>query len=725
MSELKQETGAPPLPGLMRPARDPKPAAGLAAIPDTASNRSPAVNAACWTLLAVFTVYLLAVNYSYQVADRRPPTFDDAWYLETSLYFYHRLTNGGLFDFLAAYAASFRTKAPLISVLPLPFYLLLGSRYHTAMLVNFAFLVIANTYLFLLGRRLFSPVVGLAAVIFFQTMPLTIGLSRVFMSDYGLAALVIAWVYYLVASEGLSRGRANFMLGALLGLGLLLKVLFPVYVAGPFLAALLWRKKSAEPISDQESSWLWQISARHPLPAIAIPAALLAATWYSFHLRDILRYAWDAGYGQIGEQYGAADVNHWFHYVINQGIGAYYAACLILFGLAALVAKHLRIEWKTSAALLAGWLLPPVAAIAAGSNREIRFLLPVLPAFALLLSASTTRAVRRPAAQLMLIAILAAFPLRLFAVLSSHTASPEHYRAEHPVKAGPFVFFARELGWARPPDNRGDWGQDRILEAIQAMEPAGATPRYVVLGIEHPYLNANLLRYLNAYRQYSLLFTSVGYAETSLDKAVERIYSLDAHYLVMGEGFHNFDLVEFLNRTNQDLQGLLDRNELPFRLRANVTLHGDIKAAIYEREQPWTSFAPGAQAEQPSHPLVADFAGGPRFLGYDWKRGGHNLCEISYYWTVPHRVDQDYRVNIEFRHAGSLLLVQDHFVGGGRHPFYDWKPGEVVRQTTTVYLPQTGQLEARIWLAPWNSPQRVQITDPREMIHESAIPLRP
>ncbi len=692
-----------------------------------ASRSLAARSAICWGLLGVFTGCLLLANYKYQVADRRPPTFDDAWYLETSLYFYHRLTHGGFIDFLSAYAASFRTKAPLISVLPIPFYLLLGPRQHTAMLVNFAFIAVSSLYLFLLGRRLFSPAEGLAAAVFFQTMPLAYGLSRVFMADYGLAAMVIAWIYYLVASEGLSRGRANFILGVLLGLGLLMKILFPVYVAGPLLAALLLRrrhKQAGAPESGGEH-WFWRACARRPLAAIAIPAAALASTWYAFHLFSILRYAWDAGYGGIGEQYGAADANHWFHYVINQGIGAYYAAAVLVFGGAAVAACKARLEWSGAAGVLLGWIVPPLAAIAAGSNREIRFVLPVLPAFALLLAGSLGRLIPRPVMRLAAMLALAIFPLCLFATLSSHASAPEHYGAEHPVEAGPFILFAHELGWARPPDSRGDWNQDRILEAIEEMEPPGATPRYVVLGVEHPYLNANLLRYLNAYKQYPLYFTSVGYAENSVERAIQRIYSLDARFLVMGEGFHNFDLVEFLNRTNRDLQARLDHGELPFRLRAKVTLHGEIKAAIYGREEPWERFAAGA-AKGPDHPLTVDFAGGVRFLGYDWKRRNPQLCEISYYWTVLHPVTEDYRVNVEFRRGGNLVLLQDHFIGQGRYPFYEWKPREIVKQITTVYLPEGGPpVEARVWLSAWGAGGPVQITDPKAMIHQSMIPLRP
>ncbi len=51
----------------------------------------------------------------------------------------------------------------------------------------------------------------------------------------------------------------------------------------------------------------------------------------------------------------------------------------------------------------------------------------------------------------------------------------------------------------------------------------------------------------------------------------------------------------------------------------------------------------------------------------------------------------------------------------------------MVKESTTVYLPpggQNGPLEARLWLSAWGVGTAHQITDPKEMIHESMIPLR-
>ena len=425
----------------------------------------------------MFTLYLLWVNRSYHIANTRPPTYDDAWYLETSLHFYHRLTTEGLRAFLSAYASSFGTKAPLISALPLPFYLLFGTGLPTAMLVNSVFVVITNIYLFLLARRLFSAEVGVAAVVFYQTMPLAYGLSRSFFPDYGLAALVIAWFYYLVDSDRLTRGRANFLLGIVLGLGLLMKVLFPAFVAAPLLLALYAQRRQGT-APALESFWLWRIAARRPLAAILVPGLAIAATWYAFHLRAILTYAWQGAYGEIGGQYGGG-LTHWASLAVNRGVSFYYAAALLALGAAALAAARGRLVLDSRAGLLAAWLLPALAAIASGRNREVRFVIPLLPAMAILLALAVFHLGRDRRLQVVLAVLLAVFPQRLYAALSYR---PAHHLHSPETRVGPFVVFSRDLGWARPPGEEGQWEQQRILESLRRIAPPSSRPRYVVVG---------------------------------------------------------------------------------------------------------------------------------------------------------------------------------------------------------------------------------------------------
>ena len=587
------------------------------------------ISVLCWTGLTLFTIYLLWVNHDYYRADTQTPTYDEAWYLETSLHLYHRLTSEGLPGFWDGYHRAFGVKAPLLSVLPIPFYLLAGPSRESAMLVNSLFLVLTNLYLFLLTRHLFSPSAGLAAVVFYQTMPLAYGLSRNFMAEYGLATLVIIFLYYLVAHD------QPFLLGLLLGLGLLLKILFPAFIAGPLLLHLY-----------RQRSW-------RSLPLLLLPALLLAATWYAYNWRSLLDFAFQSAYGAIAPDYSAGGLGAWLLLGINQGTSFYYA---VLFIPALLYLRCHR-------PVLAAWLLPPLLALGLGRNQLIRFLLPLLPVLAIVLAAAMFSLPRRWTLQAALALLLSFYPYRLFAALTYRTPNPSHA-----VTLGPFVVYSHDLGWARPPVHEDPADHRRLLAAVHRLALDAARPFYAVLTIDHTYLNANLLNYLNAYESYPVQFTSLGYAETSADRALERIRRFDARFLLAGEGFRG--LPDFLNHLNHDLRGRLDRGELPFRLRAEVPLAPPMKVLIYERDLPANTNT------APSHPLATDFPGGLRLLGYDWQRQ-----YLTCYWSNPGPLRQDYLVRIEI--PGHTT---DYFVTAGPR---------------TVYLPSPGPLEARLTILPW------------------------
>ncbi|MBI3697161.1 MAG: hypothetical protein HY238_20290 [Acidobacteria bacterium] len=430
--------------------------------------------------------------------------------------------------------------------------------------------------------------------------------------------------------------------------------------------------------------------AWQPLLWIAVPAAVLAGPWYATNLQTLLPFAWHSAYGQVAPEYGAGGLARWILLFVNEGASAHYALALLVFGGVSLWLAPPKGKPEAYPTLLA-WLAPPLVAIAAGRNQLIRFVAPLLPVFAIALAASIFRLGNRWMVQAALALLLAIYPQRLYAALSYFHHGDTH---EHAVRWGPLILFSRDLGWAHPPVFEDPWAQRRVLEALHRLSAGARRPRYTIVGFEHVYLNANLLNYLNAYEEYPLLFTSLGYAESSADKAVERIYSFDARFLILPEGFR--DLPPFLNQVNREIEDRIARGELPFRLRAKVALAHEMKALLYEREAPWTSFAPGSPPPRPAYPLATDFPGGVRFLGYDWTRRDGRLWQLSCYWTARDRIEQDFRADVEFRRGDRAVLAQDYYLPG-------LTAAEIVRHDFTVYIPagDAGPLEARVSLIPW------------------------
>jgi 4-amino-4-deoxy-L-arabinose transferase-like glycosyltransferase len=195
--------------------------------------------------------YPAAVNVYYFYRSQTPTFWDDSYYLSGSLQLYDALTGKGIPGFVSAFSHLYGIKAPLISVLPVPIYLIFGRDCDPRFLVGIGFVILMSIYLFRLGASLWSPREGLLAVAILQTMPLLYGLSRQFLVDYGLATIVVMWMYYLLCSRSITAVGTIVRLGILLGIGMLMKVSFPLYIGAPTIVAIWallradrdWRKR--------------------------------------------------------------------------------------------------------------------------------------------------------------------------------------------------------------------------------------------------------------------------------------------------------------------------------------------------------------------------------------------------------------------------------------------------------------------------------------------------
>ena len=175
---------------------------------------------ACIVLAVLFAASTLA----WVMLDRSPPNWDDAWYLTNSLTVYDALAHGGIAGYLTKLNSVFGFKAPLIAALPAPFYLVFGRRWHAAYLVNIASMLLLFAALYRLASRWWNARAAVFAIAIAGTMPLLYGLSRWYMVEYVLTALVAVAVCALVESEFL-------LFGVLSGFGLLLKVSYPLFVS--------------------------------------------------------------------------------------------------------------------------------------------------------------------------------------------------------------------------------------------------------------------------------------------------------------------------------------------------------------------------------------------------------------------------------------------------------------------------------------------------------------
>ena len=326
------------------------------------TGRSAAAFLALFLLFALTTLLWLRLN-------KAPPNWDDAWYLSNSLTLYDAWTDGGLVGFASRFLAALGFKAPLITALPLPFYFVFGRRWHAAYLVNVVAMAILFGAVWAIGKRLRNARTGLIAVHIAGTMPLMYGLSRWYLVEYPLAAFA-AVAFWLVLLASTAEGLlTTYALGLVCGVGLLLKADFPLFLA-PAMVWLLLRRR--DPMRT--------------LLAIAVPAILLAAPWYILHWRATLQNALSAGFGPsaviqgTGAIFSLSAILKYLAMVANRGLSWYYLA--LAAAAAVMVVRRRNFAVFRPMAWLVLWVAPFLVFVF-GGNKDVRYIAPVLPAFAI------------------------------------------------------------------------------------------------------------------------------------------------------------------------------------------------------------------------------------------------------------------------------------------------------------------------------------------------------
>lgn len=483
---------------------------------------------------------LLALGARRVLLDRSAPAWDEGWYLEVSFRLYHALSRG-LPEFAAAWADAFRIKAPLASLCPLPFYALAGPGELAGRLAALAAHAATLAAVWAAARAFWREhprregIAALAAALT-ALIPLLYGLSRLLLVESLLAALAAAVAWRL--AEARPRPSDGARLGVLLGLGLLCKVSFPVFVAGP-----LWLRRRE-----------WSAAAR---PALLVAGAL-AATWYAFNLPYVLAFAWSAAFGKLAADYaGAGGGPLAFPGRLAEQALSWPLAAAMAATLAAGAAAERRRMLDDGALLCLAWLAP-LFLFALSPNAEVRLAAPALPALALL-CARAAFALKGAGPALAAAALLAA---------GGHAFVRETFVSR----------FGETMPWSGRPAPAEPFDRAALVDA--AASAAGAEG-VAALALEHPALNANNLASLAASRGLGLRFISLGYAQGSVEGALLRLKDKDARALILVEGAPQAETPAFLNRANAGVARALSEGRLRGESAATVTLAPGVLARVY------------------------------------------------------------------------------------------------------------------------------------------------
>ncbi len=306
---------------------------------------------------------------------------------------------------------------PLAYFMTQPLYIVLGVATDVTLFTSTLWFALAILFTYFIGRKLYSRNIGLLAAFVFSFYPAVYLHARTYYVDMALTAMVLISLFCLLRTDAFRDRKASLTFGFVLGLAALTKNAFIIMTIGPLLAVvglaltsgglaawrqlLSWRpKQPLDPLAKGLLQRLLNIALAGGL------VILLAAPWYLTHLNIL---AFNAG-EVTRDVHLASKPLLWYPLKFDEAL-LIWPYLLLLVGLAVGLLRFRR-HW-----FVVLWLISGVVIITMVTRQNVRYLLPVMPAAALL-SAHWIVSLRYSSLRAVLIGVTALFQVALFFVMS-------------------------------------------------------------------------------------------------------------------------------------------------------------------------------------------------------------------------------------------------------------------------------------------------------------------
>jgi Dolichyl-phosphate-mannose-protein mannosyltransferase len=337
----------------------------------TARPRSPP----CASAVAAIGITLLFIGLTcwWLSQNRAMPYGDAGFHLATALEFHDFIAAG---HWTAPFTWTYEVYPPLTPVLG-ALGLFVGGRTPSAPVLaqNLLYVPLLALASYRIAKRTYGSLAGCLAVTFALGTPLIAEQFHVFMLDAPLTALVAGTVWLVLESERFARVPFAAAAGVVVGLGLLSKQTFPLYVAGLIVLVLArhggWRNVRG-------------------LCAFLAAALLVAAPWYVAHAANLPEVLSDAGNNlnipALARPPLLSTANlSWYPWALVNSVLLTPLLALASIGVVRTGIAAVRSRTGRGATVeLLGGLLLAFAAITAMPHKDVRYAMPLLVFIAVL-----------------------------------------------------------------------------------------------------------------------------------------------------------------------------------------------------------------------------------------------------------------------------------------------------------------------------------------------------
>jgi hypothetical protein len=407
-----------------------------------------------WAAVAAVFVSVVAVAAIWLAIDRHPPEWDYANHLESAVLCRRDLAAR---DLAAVFARS-SFYPPLVPCAAGLVYRLLPSDVVFGEVVILAFLGLGMAATYVLGRHFGGGAAGVVAATLFGTAPAVVNQALRFQLDVPLASMVAAFLAALLAADRFEHRGWTIVTGFLLGLGMLTKPPFFVYVAPACLLVLAGTRR--------RRAWL------HAAVAVVV-GVLVALPWYGPRAFGLSTQIQNRSFKQAAEAGFPAALSPASLAYYPLGLPSFFGLIAVLLLVAGVGVALRRRCWF----VLAG--LAPLVVFLLLQNKQIRYALPLLPMMAVA-GGLGFAALPTPGRWVAAVGIVAA---ATFQISSTAFAVPAVARL-------PLVGV---VPTDPAPPSRLEWPHRAILDLI--VRDSGGAPRTVSVVPNHPHFSPANFRY--------------------------------------------------------------------------------------------------------------------------------------------------------------------------------------------------------------------------------------
>lgn len=394
-------------------------------------------------LLGILVAAQVAVNWAWLRTNVVILAWDRPRHLIESLVYNDILRQVTLRSMFEAWTHS-GYYPPLFHWAMVGFYKVFGVSMDVAAAVNTLFLIVLLVAAYGIGRRIGGKGVGLLCAFLTSTLPMIFAMSRYTYIEFSLTAMVALSIWLLLLSEGFGHRTYSLLFGLSVGLGLLTKWTYVLFVFPALVVVLLraglWSELSKGLRSLRlDARWVaiaatsaivltlvWYVPNLDPIAQLPLGHALLPLSWFLLGgLIYLLKQTGSRGWNLVASMWLSLVVsgswylpridfvNHTFliawgrpqrqtwafgyymQHLIHEQLSLIFAALLIVTSIGLLIPAWRALRqtgtWRrilsSDFLLLVLWIvLPYVVFSFRPSSRHSRFIMPILPAMAVVMS---------------------------------------------------------------------------------------------------------------------------------------------------------------------------------------------------------------------------------------------------------------------------------------------------------------------------------------------------